>query len=167
MAAAHGVRRRPEGGLTVRLTGRERDVLAALPDQLDPVFRDGAGPEELRARIFPRAYEDEEAEREYQALVGDSLAEQHLDAMAVFTASLERGEVRRTTWTVDLDEDESHAWLSVVNDARLTLAGLLGIQEEADWERVPERGSAPSVVLWYLGWLEEQFVTALTTTLPD
>lgn len=167
MTIGSGVRRREGGGVTVRLTSRERDVLATLPDQLAPVLRGEGGPPDLYDRIFPRAYDDPELDEEFRGLMHDSLLSERLDALETFLRTLDRGQSKRLTYRVDLDDEEASAWLSVVNDARLVLASLLGIRDESHWDRAPDESSPAGVVLWYLGWLEEQFVTALMGTFDE
>jgi hypothetical protein len=162
-----GVRRLPDGGVRVRIDVREHEVLRSLPDQLRSVLRGDTDFAVLRDRLFPRAYDDPEHEREYRELVGDSLAEQRLEALEAFARTLEEGHARRLIWTVDLSAQDADAWLSVVNDLRLTLGTLVGITKEADWEAGPDPDDPPSMLLWYLGWLEEELVTALMGSLDQ
>jgi hypothetical protein len=168
----HGVRRLPDGGLRVRLSTRERDALRALATQIAGVLTgehelagDGS---ELRARLFPPAYADDPlADLEFRELVGGSIAEQRSESLDTFLRTLDEGLARRLLWTVDLDPDESAAWLSAVNDSRLTLATIVGIESESQWEDGPDPSDQASVMLYYLGWLEEQLVTAMMASLPD
>src|SRR5690606_21065413 len=101
----HGIRRRAGGGVRVRLAPRERAALRALPDQLRPVLRGDEAPERVVERLFPPAYDDPEAEREYRELVGDSLADERLAAVEAFERTLAAGDEGRLGWTVDLDPD--------------------------------------------------------------
>lgn len=166
----HGVRRLPDGGLRVALSTNEHTALAALPGRLEPIVAgeaDDEGAEALRARLFPTAYDDPELEMEFRELAGDDLVRGRLDALEAFRKTLEGGRTSAGTWTTDLEPDEAQAWLGVVNDARLLLAGIVGIRSERAWERGPDPSDPASLMLWYLGWLEEQLLAALMDELPE
>lgn len=158
----HGIRRRAGGGVRVRLAPRERAALRALPDQLRPVLRGDDAPERVVERLFPTAYDDPEAEREYRELVGDSLADERLAAVEAFERTLAAGDEGRLGWTVDLDPDEAAAWLSAINDTRLVLGAVLGIETEREWGEGPDPDEPASVLLYYLGWLQEELLAALS-----
>lgn len=151
----------------MRLTTRERDLLRALPDQLRPILTGEERAEQVRQRLFPPAYDDPVDELEYREMVGPGLVAGRVEALDVFARTLDTGEARLQTWTVELSAEQAAAWLSAVNDARLALGSLLGITSEQQWERGPDRSQPSSVALWYLGWLEEELVTALMGDLPD
>ena len=155
--------RRVTGGVRVRLTPDERDLLATIPAQLRDVFRGEAGPDELLARLFPPAYDDAAAEAEFHLTRGSELAELRGETLDRFLTSLLKGGDHRGHWAVTLDWDEAHAWLQVVNDTRLVLATAEGITTEADWD-VPKE-TPQRLLLHWLGWLEEQLVRALMSTL--
>ncbi|MGH8909479.1 MAG: DUF2017 family protein [Egibacteraceae bacterium] len=153
--------------MRVRLSTRERDALRSLPRQLLPVLTGehelGAPGTPLRDRLFPSAYADDPlAEIEYRELVGSQVQELRVAALRTFARTLEGGVTRRLLWTVELDAEEATAWLSAVNDARLTLAMVAGITSEEQWGDGPDPDDSTSIMLYYLGWLEEQFVAALT-----
>lgn len=167
MALVHGVRRLPGGGVRVRLSGREREILRSLPARLRPVLADEEDPQGVRSRLFPPAYDDPEEEAEYRELVGEGLVEERVAAVDVFARTLEGGRTGRLAWTVDLSADDAAAWLSAVNDVRLLLAAVVGVTSEDAWETGPDRRDPTSVILWYLGWLEEELVAALAGDLPD
>lgn len=167
MSRVHGVRRLLDGRLRVRLSTRERDLLRSLPAQLRSVLTGEQPAGGVRERLFPPAYDDPLDELEYRELVSPGLLVQHLQALDVFARTLDHGQVGRLTWTAELSAEEAGAWLSAVNDARLTLGALLGITSEDQWERGPDRSHPSSVALWYLGWLEEELVAALMAGLPD
>lgn len=165
----HGVRRRAGGGVRVTLTTQERDALRAVPDTLHPVLSGDRSDlaRAVRDRLFPRAYDDDELEHEYRSMVSEDLYEQRAKAVAAFDESLDRGRVSGRSWTIDLAPEDAEVWLSVVNDARLTLGTLLGVTDENHWEDGPDRDNPASMLLWYLGWLEEGLVHALTGSLPE
>lgn len=168
MAVLGGVRRLPGGRFRVRLSTRERDLLAALPAQLRPLL---SGASDLQTpagrvtdRLFPSAYEDPLDELEYRELVGSQVSDDRLAAVEDFARTLEGGTARRATWTAELTGEQAEAWLSALNDARLTFAMVLGVTEESAWERGPDRRNPTSIALHYLGWLQEELLVALSGT---
>lgn len=172
MGRFHGVRRLDGGRIRVRLSTREREALRSLPGQLLPVLTGdhelGAPGTALRERLFPSAFpNDPLADLEYRELVGKGVVDTRVEAFRTFARTLDRGQARRLMWTVDLDADEAAAWLSAVNDARLTLATLAGILAEEQWEYGPDARDPSNVMLYYLGWLEEEFVRALMGGLEE
>lgn len=171
VAGPPAVRRLPGGGVRVRLTHREREILRALPQQLRPLL---SGEQDLdtaagwvRERLFPSAYEDPLDEYDYRELLGTTVPDQRLAAVEDFARTLDGGRLRRLTWTIDLSADEAHAWLSAVNDARLTLAMVVGVTDESVWQRGPDSADPTNIVLHYLGWLQESLLNALTHALDE
>lgn len=162
-----GITAAPGGGVTVNLSQRERDLLRSLPDQLRPLLLGEQQAPTVAARLFPRGYDDDELEAEYRELAGNEIVAQRIGAMDVFTRSLDGGTVVRGRWRAELDAETAAAWLSAVNDGRLVLGALLGIVEESQWERGPADDDPAGVVLHYLGWVEEELVSALMSSLPD
>jgi hypothetical protein len=170
MPAGHGVRRLRGGGLRVTVGAREHEALRSLPAQLRPIVAGDAGTDladRVRARLYPRAYDEDELDEEYRELVASGLAEQRLEQLETFARTLAAGTIARGRWRVDLDSDEAHAWLAVVNDTRLVLGSLVGITGEEQWAEGPDEDDPASVMLWYLGWLEEELVQALMGSLPE
>lgn len=167
MSVVHGVSRLPGGGVRVRLTSRERALLQSLPEQLRPLLSGEGGAPEVRGRLFPPAYHDEEQESEYRDLIGDSLVEERIERLEAFARTLDGGHSGRLSWSAELSADEAHAWLSALNDARLTLGVLLGITDESQWEDGVDRDDPSAVALFYLGWLQEQLLAALMSSLDE
>jgi hypothetical protein len=155
------------GGVLVRLSQRERELLQSLPDQLRPLLAGDDTAPNVSARLYPPGYDDEQLEAEYRELIGSDLVAQRLGAMDAFAQTLAGGTVTRGRWTTQLDAESAQAWLSAVNDARLILGQLLGITDESDWEHGPSDDNPTSVVMYYLGWVQEELVTALMGALPD
>lgn len=156
----------PDGGLRVRLGWRERELLVDVARRLRPVLTGDEDPPHIRERLFPPAYDDPEAEAEYRAMVGDSLVDERVAALDAFLATLEGGETRLLAWTIALDAGQAAAWLSATNDLRLMLAGTLGVTDESVWENGPDMGDRSSVLLYYLGWLQERLLAAMAGRLP-
>lgn len=157
--------RRIDGGLRVRLRPEERDLLAMLATDLRGVLVGDVGSDQLQARLFPPAYADADKEAEYHLTRGSELAHRRSETLDRFVDSMAQGAPQRSGWSVDLDWDAAHAWLQVVNDARLVLSTAEGITTEADWDVEPE--TPQRMVLHWLGWFEEQLVVALMSTLDD
>ena len=155
------------GGLEIRLSVRERDLLRSLPQQLRPLLAGEEPAPTLTGRLYPPGYDDPDMEAEYQELVGSDIKAQRLAALDAFDATLAEGTVTRGRWAVTLNSEEAEAWLSAVNDARLILGGLLGITEESQWEDGPSEDNPASVVMYYLGWLQEDLVAGLMAALPE
>jgi hypothetical protein len=161
-----GVQRRPDGTIRIRLRRGERELLDSLAAQLVPLVRGQAGTAALRSRLYPSAADDPAVDAAYRELVGDNLQAERLESLQTFADTLQQGKPGRCGgWSVELDPDQAAAWLSVVNDARLVLAEVVGITTEADWEADPEPEDATTVALYYLGWLEDQLVEALSGAL--
>ena len=161
-----GVTPSADGGVTVNLSVRERELLRSLPDQLRPLLLDADQAPQLGAALFSRGYDDAEEERKYRELIGDDIVTQRTAALDTFAATLDAGKVRAGRWRAELDAEQAAAWLSAVNDGRLALGALLGITDEAAWEERSDDENPASVVLYYLGWVQEELVTALSGALP-
>jgi len=159
----------PGGGYQVRLGHPERDLLRSLPGQLRSLLAGetdldtGAG--WVRERLFPRAYDDPVEELAYRELVGTTPTDDRLAALDDFARTLDGGTAGPRTWSTTLTAEEADAWLSAVNDARLTLAMVVGIASEDDWPAAHQAGDPTAVALSWLGWLQEELLTALTTSL--
>lgn len=162
------VRLLPGGGLRVTMTRREHSTLAALPAQLRAII-DGPAEGDLvdavRGRLFPRAYDEDELDDEFRRLTQEDLVRGRLEQLELFERTLERPLPPRGKVRLDLEPDEATAWLAVVNDTRLVLGAALGITNESEWEGEPDAGDPASVLLWYLGWLEEGLVQAMMGSL--
>ena len=162
-----GVTPAPGGGVTVNLSSRERDLLRSLPDQLRPLLTGEAEAAPITARLFSRGYADDELEQEYRELIGNDIVRQRVGALDAFLETLEGGTTRLGRWRTQLDSEQAAAWLSAVNDGRLVLGALVGIVDESQWESGPVEDEPATIVLHYLGWLEEELVEALSATLPE
>lgn len=146
------VERTPEGDFLLRLSSEERGLLRTLPGQLMDLL--GTSDSSLR-RLSPPAHADDPAkEAEYRDLVGGELDAQRRRALELMEATIDAER---------LDEDEISAWLAALNDLRLVLGTRLDVTEEMYEEGIPESDQrAPAFAVYqYLGWLEEQIVSAL------
>jgi uncharacterized protein DUF2017 len=158
-------RRVGQGRVRAVLSRDEMDLLRGLPEQLRTVL-DEAEADPANERLFPPAYlntGDADAEAEYRRLMHSELVAARLGAIELVTASLQRATRRGQRWSVELSEDEALAWLGVLNDVRLTLGVRLEVTEDLDGEIDPADPRAPGFrLLYYLGWLEEHLVAALS-----
>jgi hypothetical protein len=161
---ARPFKRLGRGGVRLTLSGEEVGLLRTLPEQLRSVLEEGDA-DPAGDRLFPPAYDDlaeAEAAAEYQRLMHEDLLAAKLAAIDTVTASLDRGASRGGRWSVELTEEESLAWLGVLNDVRLTLGVRLDVTDDLDGEIDPADPRAPGLrLLYYLGWLEEHLLTQL------
>lgn len=167
MVWSRGVHR-VDDGVEVVIGADERDALRSVPPRLRAIVESTdltPTGEQLRHRLFPTAYEDAEADAEFRSITEPELVQGRLDALDTFLRTLDEGTDRGRRWQVRLTGEEAEAWLTVINDARLVLAGTVGITDESDWEHGPDDEDPASVMLFYLGWLEEELVNALAGTL--
>ncbi len=155
-----GFKRTRTGRITARFDQTERDVLTMLATQLfeivqpptakhaDPLAVE-LGLEDLDTavdvaamgmleqrdpvvdRLFPAAYEDEAAAMEFRRFTELGLRQQKAANVQVMLDTLaESGD------KVTLSAAQALAWLAAFNDLRLALAVRLGIETEADHERI-------------------------------
>jgi len=128
-----------------------------LPGQLREAL---AADEPSLFRLFPPAHRDDPAANAgYHELVGESLVEGRLAALAEF---------ERTTFAERLTEEELGAWLGALESLRLTLGTQLDVGESIHTSGIdPSDPDAPRHALYhYLSWLQEEVVEALASALP-
>lgn len=162
--------RHPEGGIRVSLPVGERAVLADVAQSLRTVIAhvDPDTPHDsLVGRLFPRAYDDPLDQLEYAETGIDLLAEAKRTMLDTFEMSLASGTTRGDVWRIDLDDEQTAAWLAVLQDARLTLAHIVGIEREEDWEGLLDDDEEAGLILAYLGELLVTLVHLLEGGLPD
>lgn len=148
------IKRTRKGDYQLRLPIEERDLLRSLPGQLRELL--GTDDPSLH-RLFPPAYSDDaehEHEDEYRRLMGDELEEHHRQALTVMEETIDAER---------LDEEQLVGWLGALNQLRLVLGTRLDVTEDMyEHELDPSDSRAPAFALYsYLGWLQEQAVSAL------
>lgn len=156
MARTPPIQPTPEGYFELSLSPDERDVLRSLPGQLAGLL--GTEDPALR-RLSPPAHpDDRQKEAEYRELVGDELDHQRRRSLEVMQSTIDAER---------LDQEQLSAWLAALNDLRLVLGTRLDVTEDLYDEGIPEQDPrAPVFALYlYLGWLEEQVVSALASEL--
>ncbi|HKE54456.1 MAG TPA: DUF2017 family protein [Actinomycetota bacterium] len=149
-------RSRRGGGFDIRISGRERDVLATVPETLRAVLASGDAGDPVARRLFPSAYlDDEAASREFDDVVRDDLMERRLEAIATF---------ERTVRADHVTEDELIDWLAALNDVRLVLGVRLAVTEESTSEDFAGEDETETAfeLYRYLSYLEENVVEALS-----
>jgi Domain of unknown function (DUF2017) len=152
--ASNPIRRNRHGGIDIRLSNDERELLQVLGPQLRTLLtQDPADP--ILKRLFPPAYvEDAEAESFYRLLAHDELLNRRLSNLD----SLERA-----ARADHLSQDEALTFLNALNDLRLVLGTRLEVTEDDDPADLdpddPEAGLYS--VYHYLGWLLELTLAAL------
>jgi Domain of unknown function (DUF2017) len=105
-----------EAQLLLGLGGEMRTLLEADVPSVDPV----------KARLFPRAYEDADDQRDYERLIGDDLLSAKRNALRVVMESLENGGPAN----IELDGERVEAWLSFLTDLRLAIGTRLEVDED-------------------------------------
>src|SRR5262249_42875322 len=91
-------------------------------------------PGDVADRLFPRGYLDpteEDAEQEWQSLVHDDLARNRQTAITTVLADLDGGVLRSgDRYEIEIDEEGQTRWLTVLNDARLSIGTALGVTDD-------------------------------------
>lgn len=155
-----------EGRVEAIFEEGEVALLRSLPEQGRELLQLDGG--DVSHRLFPRAYLDhaeEPAEEEWQRLMHADLLQGKLEALAAVEASLARGEpVRGGRVRVELESDETHAWLSALNDLRLAMGVMLEITDDLDIAGVdPSDPRAPGLHLYgWLTWVQGDLVEVVS-----
>ena len=137
----------------VRVSRAERKALLQILERLEPLIDDSQW-----AR--PRAYQEEDEEREFQRLVGTDLAESRAADLAQVREALESDQ------RILLSSDSAMAWLRALNLVRLALAERIGISADG-WEEqftMQEHRRPPLATLHLLSWVQEGLVEALSAS---
>jgi hypothetical protein len=155
--AAGLMERAADGGVELRLSREERTLLVGLAAELRSLLEGETGDPSLR-RLFPPAYEDEQDEDAYRALMGAELLDGRREALELLARSAEQER---------LSAGEADAWLRALNDLRLVLGTRLDVQEDTLLDELPpdDERAAGLAIYGYLSWLQEQLVAALAP--PD
>lgn len=143
----------------------EAALLAGLPGQIRELVEVGEG--RVHDRLFPPAYLDpteEDAEAEWQRLMHQELLRGKIEALDVLAALLREAAGSATELvTLELDAEETTAWLGAMNDLRLALGVMLEVTEDLDLSRVdPSDPRAPGLHLYgFLTWIQGDLIEAL------
>jgi hypothetical protein len=155
---------RRRGGIEAVLRDFEVDVLRRVVEELRELIRAEEPPEYTR-RLFPPAYEhDEAAQQEYASMTAADLLESKKQALDSLERALDDAKRRRGgTVSVSLGDDDADVWLRVLNDARLTLGTRLDVTED-DYDRAVDPSdplAAQREMYLWLGWLQGSLVETL------
>lgn len=164
-----------DGRITATLPPLLGTVLGMVARDMRGVVEAGArgvaGNEALE-RLFPRAYSDpteDDAEREWQAVVHEDLVRAKVDHLERLAASLERAAQTPESVIVTLDGADVDAWLAALNDARLVLGTQLQVTPDTDLRGLAAddpRQPAADVYL-ILGELQQALVTTILGWDPE
>jgi len=149
------IERTETGEFLIRLGPEERGLLRRLSAELEELL--AAEPEDpsLR-RLRPRAYEDDEVEREFRSLMGAELESLRLENL--------RG-LAETAGRDRLDAEELDRWLAALNDLRLVLGTRLEVTEDqfADGFDPSAPHAYELAVYAFLTWLQEAAIDAASS----
>lgn len=147
-----------------------RAELAGLGAETDDDADPGLDPPQdaVLARLLPDASTDSQEAAQFRRLAESSLRESKI-------ADLRSARLALESETVALSEQQAPVFGRALNDIRLTLAARLGIEEEADAERIHEQagqGAAASTeefmaeLYAFTTWLQETLFSAMLDVLP-
>ena len=137
----------------------ERDPLAAA---LGIGTATRASDDPVLARLFPDGYrDDEEAASEFRRYTEVGLREGKVANARTALATLEQAPARR----LPLDDAQAQAWLTTLNDLRLSIGTRIGVTEDwgEDFEALPDEDPRRYAYAVYdhLTFLQESLVQAL------
>ncbi len=122
----------PDGLIEIRLDETEADILLALSKRLDSIVgeADTAGDSVLR-RLRPDAYPDDRlAEEEFRDSVGRSIDQDRHETAGLVADALDRGRLPDGSVRAQVDADGADAFVKSINQIRLTVGTLLGIEND-------------------------------------
>ena len=146
------IERTETGDFLLRLGPEERGLLRRLSAELEELL--AAEPEDPSLkRLRPRAYEDEEVEREFRSLMGAELESLRLENLRRLAETAGRDR---------LDAEELDRWLAALNDLRLVLGTRLDVTEDqfADGFDPSAPHAYELAVYAFLTWLQEAAIDA-------
>lgn len=184
-------RHRRSGRCAATFSALEADLLRSLAGQLMELLRNEAatplahddlealldftGPttapdDPVLARLFPTAYEDQEAAADFRRFTENTLRDGKAQAAAMVIDDLESAGLPETPEDglfidVELDTEHASTWLRAFTDMRLAIGTRLGVEEddEDDWADLPDddpRAQVHQIYDW-LGYLQETLVHAV------
>lgn len=157
--------RAPDGTLLVNLLGGEVAMMQMLLTEVRGLVL-APDTNAAQKRLFPRAYLDpteEEAEAELQSLVHGDLVRDRVAAFDDVDAMLRGGTHDGDRVQLALDADRQDHFLRAVNDLRLSLAALVGVDGSSGAETNPDPQAA--ALLDWLGELVQDLVELLLSEL--
>jgi hypothetical protein len=148
-----------EGSITVRFTQDEAELLRRLLAEMETLLESKSGRDPVVERLYPRAYETEEEEESYRALVGDELVSAKRANLTTARDMLGREGAAEAA----LSEDQADAWLALLTDLRLAIGTRLDVTEERMSEDInpDDQDAAALSVLHWLGWVQGTILEAI------
>ena len=153
--------RAKRNGVEARLSTIEVEAIKRIATELTESLDE---PSEDMYRLFPPGYTDDPAKsREFESLTRDELVGWKRLAATKVIDSIEAGARKHGAWQGTLDDETAHAWLGVLNDARLVMGTRIDITEETEHAPLPQDDPrAPSHNLYlYLTGLQASLIDAL------
>ena len=151
------IERTAAGNFLVHLSAEERHLLRRLVAELEELLANEPEDPSLR-RLRPRAYDDEEVEREFRSLMGGELESRRLENL--------RG-LAETAGKERLAAAELDRWLAALNDLRLVLGTRLDVTDDqfADGFDPSAPNAYELAVYAFLTWVQEAAVQAAAEAL--
>jgi hypothetical protein len=144
------IERLGEDEFAVHLDPPEREMIEGLAAQLEELLETDSP---LLVRLFPPPYGDDlERNEGYAALAVPELIEHRRAAIEVLRSSAD---------ATRLNEEELTAWMRSINDLRLVLGTMLGIETDDDPVGAPEGLEHVRSIYGFMGALLETIVNAL------
>jgi len=149
-------------GIRLTLESQEAGILRELAKEMRLLLEaDIPAGDDVLQRLFPKAYEHEEDERNYQELIGNELRAAKREALRNVEEALgPSGGMDKELTPSDADE-----WLRFLNDVRLAIGTRLDVDEgkmSKDFDPGDPEAPALSVLHW-LGWLQGSMLEELNT----
>jgi hypothetical protein len=141
------------GHVKVHLDEPEAALLRSLVSEMQTLLEaDVPDEDEVKARLFPRAYETDDDERGFRDLTASDLETAKLETLREVRDALGVSGAA----TVDLGPDEVGSWLRLLTDLRLAIGVRLDVTEETMASELDaDDPNAPALsVLHWLGWLQ-------------
>lgn len=144
-----------QGRYRIALPDRTRDLIVKLCDELEALLDSDS---ELLVRLFPPPYGDDTERNEgYAALARPELIEHRKRSLAV---------LRESSRAEELQEDQLMAWMRALNDLRLVLGSVVGIDTDDPDIGVHAELAETYALYEFLGGLLDLIVGALAEGLP-
>ena len=151
MARRSMIRPRRDGTYALDLPDPAVATLEHMCDELEALLSTDSP---LLARLFPPPYGDDTERNEgYAALATPELIEHRMEAISTLRSTLRSSRVT---------EEELLVWMRTLNDMRLVLGTLLGVEDDFFDPEVPEDLQQSFAVYEFIGALIEAVVAALT-----
>ncbi|MHB8263484.1 MAG: DUF2017 family protein [Acidimicrobiales bacterium] len=156
MEDQHRIEHLENGLYRITLDDHEKELLLTLPAQAKQLI---ARNDPATRRLFPPAHmEDGKVEEEYRQMVGGDIRASHTEALSVLESTASKSCV---------SAEEIEKWLNAIEILRLLLGTQLQITEDMHVDLDDESLDPRMALYHYLTWLQDQIVTALSSSLPD